>query len=218
MFHVKHHVIHSSISQESLSRLNDLLDKNFVKLSQYSEELFWWNSKVNLVSRDVSHETILEHIKHSLLVATTESFINAKKVIDTGTGGGLPGIPLAICFPEKEFVLNDIVSKKMAAVKQILRKLKVINSSTESGSISNVEVGRLDLVITKHAFKIFELTNYLQGKNWEKLIFLKGEKEAFLELESIDTPLNVSITNLDKVIDNPFYKGKAIVEVTRKLE
>lgn len=218
MFHVKHHVTHSYISQESLSRLNDLLDKNFVKLSQYSEELFWWNSKVNLVSRDVSHETILEHIKHSLLVATTDSFINAKKVIDTGTGGGLPGIPLAICFPEKEFVLNDIVSKKLVAVKQILRKLKVTNSSTEPGSISNVEIGRTDLVITKHAFKIFELTNYLQGKNWEKSIFLKGEKEAVLELESIDTPLNVSITNLDKVIDNPFYKGKAIVEVTRKME
>ncbi|MEQ9264112.1 MAG: RsmG family class I SAM-dependent methyltransferase [Balneolaceae bacterium] len=218
MFHVKHHVIHSSISQESLLRLNDLLDKNYVKLSQYSEELFWWNSKVNLVSRDVSHETILEHIKHSLLVATTDSFINAKNVIDTGTGGGLPGIPLAICFPEKEFVLNDIVSKKLVAVKQILRKLNVENARTESGSISNVEIGRRDLVITKHAFKVFELTNYLQGKSWETLIFLKGEKEAVLELESIDTPLNVSITNLDKVIDNPFYKGKAIVEVTRKLE
>lgn len=215
MFHVKHQIAHSSISEESLTKLNDLLDKNFVKLSQYSEELFWWNSKVNLVSRDVSHETILEHIKHSLLVATIESFGSATKIIDTGTGGGLPGIPLAICFPEKEFLLNDIVSKKLVAGKQILRKLKITNATTESGSIANVEIGNQDLIITKHAFKVFELTNYLEGKNWRKLVFLKGEREATEELTSIEEPLNVSITNLDKVIDNPFYKGKAIVEVTR---
>lgn len=215
MFHVKHQITHSSISEESLTKLNDLLDKNFVKLSQYSEELFWWNSKVNLVSRDVSHETILEHIKHSLLVATIESFGSAAKIIDTGTGGGLPGIPLAICFPEKEFLLNDIVSKKLVADKQILRKLKITNATTEAGSIANVEIGNQDLIITKHAFKVVELTSYLEGKNWGKLVFLKGEREATEELASIEEPLNVSITNLDKVIDNPFYKGKAIVEVTR---
>lgn len=215
MFHVKHQVQHSAISEESLSMLNDLLDKNFVKLSQYSEELFWWNSKINLVSRDVSHETILEHIKHSLLIATTGSFLNAKKVIDTGTGGGLPGIPLAICFPEKEFLLNDIVSKKLVAGKQILRKLGISNATTEAGSIAGVKLNTDDLVVTKHAFKVFELTNYLEGKNWDKLVFLKGEEEAVKEIEEIEEALNVSIINLDKVIESPFYKGKAIIEVTR---
>lgn len=214
MFHVKHRVTYIPISTQSLKGLNSLLDKNHVKLNLYAEQLLWWNNKVNLVSRSVSHETILEHIKHSLLISTLESFQNSPEIIDTGTGGGLPGIPLSICFPEKNFLLNDIVSKKLMVVKQIISKIRLKNTLTNSTSIANVDVEK-SLIITKHAFKIFELTTFLEGQDWERIIFLKGEKEVEQELIRINDPLDVVVHTLDKVIESDFYKGKSIVEVIK---
>lgn len=214
MFHVKHQVTYIPISTQSLKGLNSLLDKNHVKLNLYAEQLLWWNNKVNLVSRSVSHETILEHIKHSLLISTLESFQNSPEIIDTGTGGGLPGIPLSICFPEKNFLLNDIVSKKLMVVKQIISKIRLKNTLTNSASIANVDVEK-SLIITKHAFKIFELTTFLEGQDWERIIFLKGEKEVEQELIRINDPLDVVVHTLDKVIESDFYKGKSIVEVIK---
>ncbi len=214
MFHVKHQVEYTDVSKEDLSSLNDLLDKHFIKINEYSEQLLWWNDRINLVSRDVSHETLFEHIKHSLLISTTAGFQRAQEIIDTGTGGGLPGIPLAICYPEKSFVLNDIVSKKIMAAKQMVGKLKLNNVVTVNSSIAEVELKKVS-VISKHAFKIFELIQYLEGKDWQEIILLKGEHEVERELKKVPEPLKVKITVLDKVLESEFYKGKSIVELKK---
>ncbi|MBO6522977.1 MAG: class I SAM-dependent methyltransferase [Balneolaceae bacterium] len=176
--------------------------------------MMWWNNKVNLVSRDVSHETLFEHIKHSLLISTTQGFQMAQKIIDTGTGGGLPGVPLAICFPEKSFILNDIVKKKMMVAKHISSKLNLKNIVVNSGPIAEVEVKGYT-IISKHAFKVFELIDFLAGKQWNEIIFLKGESEVEGELKKIDEPFEVKITCLDKVLESEFYRGKSIVELKR---
>lgn len=217
MFHVKHSIEYSEIPKEGLSFLNNLLDQHFLRLQEYAELLLWWNSRINLVSRDVSHETLFEHIKHSLLISTIESFQGAEGIIDTGSGGGLPGIPLAICHPEKSFILNDIVSKKMMAAKQMAGKLKLKNVLTISGSISEVELNK-SLIVSKHAFKIFELVDHLGKKEWGDIIFLKGEHEVENELRKVDSPLNVRVTTLDNVLESDFYKGKSIVEIKRRLD
>ncbi len=215
MFHVKHEVSHTEISADALQKVNDLLSKNTDKLFEYATQLLWWNQKVNLVSRDVSRETVMEHIRHSLLISSTQVFGKASSVIDTGTGGGLPGIPLAICFPDKEFILNDIVSKKIMAVKQIGMKLGLKNVRTVSDSIAKLKVSNGDVIVTKHAFKIWELTGYLQQADWMSIIFLKGESEAGEELGEVKVEAKMTITNLDSVIKDEFYKGKAIVELSR---
>lgn len=217
MFHVKHSIEYNEITKEDLSLLNNLLDQHFLRLQEYADLLLWWNGRINLVSRDVSHETLFEHIKHSLLISTIENFQRAQGVIDTGSGGGLPGIPLAICYPEKSFILNDIVSKKMMAAKQMGGKLKLKNVLTRSGSISEVELNKF-LIVSKHAFKIFELLQYLGKKEWEEIIFLKGEHEVEGELSKVDSPLKVRVTTLDNVLESEFYKGKSIVEIKRRLD
>jgi len=218
MFHVKHSIQNSPITKEQLVGLNQLLSANDIKLSKYADLLLWWNSKINLVSRGVSRETVFEHVKHSLLLIDFVNKSKSKRVIDTGTGGGLPGIPLAICMPDTQFVLNDIVSKKMMAVKQMIKTLELTNVVVQSGSIERMEVNNQDLVITKHAFKLNELTTFLGEKDWSKLLFLKGEGEVANELSGINEPLKIHITNLDQVIKSEFYNGKAIVEVTRSHE
>ncbi len=216
MFHVKHNIHEETVSKDDLQELNKILSERDAPLSVYAEQLMWWNEKINLISRGVSRETVLEHIKHSLLLYSSIIVDESEKVIDTGTGGGLPGIPLAICLPEKRFVLNDIVSKKILATKQIIKSLGISNAITDGRSISEIAVSKEDLIVTKHAFKINELINHLNNKDWGRLIFLKGENEVKGELSGIEFPLNITITNLDKVIESEFYKGKAIVEVKKQ--
>ena len=215
MFHVKHIIKHTNISKESLNKLNSLLDIHQVRLTKYAEELMWWNTKINLVSRDVSRETVIEHIRHSLLI---HQFIDVEKggdIIDTGTGGGLPGIPLAICFPDINFVLNDIVSKKVMAVKQMAFKLGLKNVKTLVGSISEVPIKNEDLVITKHAFKIEDLISFIEKTEWNRIVFLKGGEEVLKEIDGVRCRLEINIIELDAVLKSDFYKGKAIVEVSK---
>ena len=216
MFHVKHSIIHNDVSDESLVELDSLINNHSGKLQEYASQLMWWNKRVNLVSRDVSRETIMEHIRHSLLISTTEAFKSADNIIDTGTGGGLPGLPLAICCEEKEFILNDIVTKKIMAVKQMGMKLKLQNIQTVATSIENIDMSPGVLVISKHAFKGDDLVNYLKGKDWRSIVLLKGAAEAEEELRKVEGLLDIKITNLDNKMDRSFYKGKALVEISRR--
>ena len=153
MFHVKHQINQLSFTSDNHHRVLDRYKKFKEQLDSYGEKLLWWNQKVNLVSRDVSRETLFDHIKHSLTLAEIKEFAEAESVLDTGSGGGLPGVPLAITEPEKAFLLNDIVQKKMISVAQMIRELKLGNAKTNAGSIEKIEVSEYDVVITKHAFK-----------------------------------------------------------------
>ncbi|MGB0346141.1 MAG: 16S rRNA (guanine(527)-N(7))-methyltransferase RsmG [Balneolaceae bacterium] len=211
---MKHQIQYSILTDEQLSEWEKLVNNNIESLILYSDQLLWWNKKVNLVSRDVSHETVLEHIKHSLLLSVVNSFKSANNIIDTGSGGGLPGIPLSICFPQKQFVLNDIVAKKVMAMKQMGFKLKLSNLKTASGSIAHQPITN-ELIITKHAFKVDELVGLLDDLPWKKLLFLKGANEAEPEIKRLDIPVSSNIIELDTSFDDPFYKGKGIVEVSR---
>ena len=210
---MKHSVVFTELEKESLTNVEEIIHKHHGKLSEYVSQLRWWNKKVNLISRDVSHETLMEHVAHSLLLSQLSVFQNASKIIDTGTGGGLPGLPLALCFQEKEFILNDIVSKKMMVVKQMALKLKAGNVQTDARSIGDISLNG-ELIITKHAFKVYELLAFLEGKNRGDILFLKGEKEAKEEIEQIDIPITATIINLDRVLSSEFYKGKAIVHIS----
>lgn len=216
MFHVKHSIKHTDISEEALKYLQTLEEKNAEQLKLYSDQLLWWNQKVNLVSREVSRETIREHIRHSLLISATDSFRKAFKILDTGTGGGLPGLPLALCFQHKEFVLNDIVTKKIIAVKQMMLKLKLSNVGTTTAPVESVDVEPETLVVSKHAFKADDLIGFLGKKPWGNIVLLKGAREAEEELQRVEEVLEVNIIHLDKQMDKGFYEGKAVVEIKRK--
>jgi 16S rRNA (guanine527-N7)-methyltransferase len=212
---VKHQIQYSILTDKQLAEWEKLVKDNIESLLLYSDQLLWWNKKANLVSRDVSHETVLEHIKHSLLLGAVDSFKSSEKLIDTGSGGGLPGIPLSICFPDKQIVVNDIISKKVMAMKQIGFKLNLSNLKTAPGSIAHQSLEENQLIITKHSFKVDELVELLGNLPWKKLLFLKGANEAEPEIKRLDIPVSSNIIELDVSFDDPFYKGKGIVEINR---
>jgi len=214
---VKHDIQIRKITPDESVLISKMLQEHEKVLLLYAKYLMWWNDKVNLVSRDVSHETLKSHIKHSLSVSLTSEFNSAKHIVDAGSGGGLPGLPLAIVCRAKEFVLNDIVAKKIFVANDLVNKLALKESvTTHSGSIAKTITTKETVIVTKHAFKVFELYDYLEGKDWRALIFLKGKEEALAELDQVEEAFDVEIIDLETEFMGEFYKGKAVVQVIRK--
>lgn len=215
---MKHSITHTEPTQKDLFYIQKLENQFFDSLQVYSDQLLWWNRKINLVSREVSRETVQEHVRHSLLISLTKAFQESRKIIDTGTGGGLPGLPLAVCFKEKQLLLNDIVSKKLMSVRQMAMRLQLKNVETQSCSIADVTIASGTTVISKHAFKVDELIQYLEGKPWESIVMLKGASEAEEEVKRVKEPLSVKVFHLEDVFEKDFYKGKGVVEIRRNNE
>ena len=212
---MKHHrILYQHVPRETFEQVDKLIEDNREALEEYLHQLLWWNQKINLVSRDVSRETVWEHIRHSLLIAGMESYQERNFIVDAGTGGGLPGLPLAIISPGKKFIINDIVTKKILAVKQMARKLSLQNISFFDRSIEEFKTNDPFLLITKHAFKIDDLYRMTKHKPWRSMVFYKGV-DFESELQSIDDPLSIISYNLDQASTHPFYRDKALVEVSR---
>lgn len=206
-----HKITNHTVSRETYQKTVQLYQKHELQLNTYIDRLLWWNERINLVSRNVSRETVKEHLIHSLLLSQVELFSSTHKIVDTGTGGGLPGLPLAITHPEKSFLLNDIVSKKCLAVKQMIRKLGLENSRTKDGSIEKVQLNTPFLLISKHAFKINDLYRMTSHLPWESIVLYKG-LDFKKELEGISTPLDLNSYDLSGI--STFYKGKSIVVIS----
>jgi len=213
MFHVEHHqIVNHTVSRETFETIDQLISNHKAKLTEYLEQLLWWNKRVNLVSRDVSRETVWEHIRHSLLISQLNVFNRSEIIVDAGTGGGLPGIPLAITNPEKHFILNDLVTKKCLAIKQIAQKLNLKNLAIVDGSIENLKQNSPFLLISKHAFKINELLKLTAPLPWDNAVFYKGI-DFKDELSGIETSLKIEVYDLSE--ESIFYQGKSLIVVSR---
>ncbi|HET8866266.1 MAG TPA: RsmG family class I SAM-dependent methyltransferase [Gracilimonas sp.] len=218
MFHVEHKVSYSEYTGDNVGSVRNIFQANKDLLGQYVDRLLWWNDKVNLVSRDVPRETVLNHIEHSLVISRSKLFKDSSLIIDAGTGGGLPGIPLAITNPDKGVVLNDIVSKKIMACKHMASGLKLKNTESFMGSLENLEVKPDSTIVSKHAFKINEMIKMIEGKSWLGVVLLKGRDEIESELSGIELSLEISVYDLQENFQNPFYNGKAMVEIIRRVQ
>ena len=202
------------VSRETFLHIDALIEKHRPAFQSFVDQLFWWNNKINLVSRDVSRETLWEHIRHSLFLNELDCFTNADLIVDAGTGGGLPGLPLAIVNQGKSFILNDIVSKKIWAVKQIAIEIGIDNVQFDEHSIEDLSVNQPFLLVSKHAFKIREMWEMTRNKPWTHLVFYKG-LPVEQELAGINEPLKVYLHKLETGTDDPFYTGKILLVVTR---
>jgi 16S rRNA (guanine527-N7)-methyltransferase len=200
------------VSRETFAETDRLISNYRKRLELYLDQLLWWNKRLNLVSRNVSRETIWEHIRHSLLLAQFKEFKSAKLIVDAGTGGGLPGLPLAITHPQKHFVLNDLVTKKCLAMKQMAQKIGLANVGIIDGSIEDFRQKDPFLLISKHAFKINELYRMTASLPWKTMVLYKGT-DFEGELEGIEESFTIESYDLSE--ESEFYRGKALVIVSR---
>jgi len=211
---VKHSVESVELKDDFLAEVKSLYQSKKEEHQKYLDELFDWNEKINLVSRTVSRETVESHIVHSLFPSQLGLLNAHDKWIDAGSGGGLPGIPLAIQNPEKQFLLNDNVRKKMKAVSAIVDSLELTNVEIVAKSISLFDLQSGTGIVTKHAFKIPKLLHLLDKKPWKSIILWKGERDILPELSK--TPGNLGVTIYPFRFSDTFFEGKALVRLQKK--
>jgi len=126
----------------------DLTDENWAGLKEYCELLRDWNSKINLVSRKDMERLELKHLAHCLTITKFLRLMPKARLLDVGTGGGLPGIPLAICYPQARFTLLDSIGKKVMVLEDMVSKLDLKNVEVRRGRVEEMPKKRsYDFVI-----------------------------------------------------------------------
>lgn len=174
-----------------------------------------WNAKINVISRKDIDNLYERHILHSLAIAKVVKFNPGADVLDVGTGGGFPGIPLAILFPDTLFYLTDSIGKKITVVKAVKDALKIDNVFPDNIRSERFE-GHVDFAITRAVAPMAELVQWTRGKIKKRnnhrlhngLIALKGG-DLTAELEPFGN--RARVTPLSKYYDDPFYETKSIV-------
>jgi 16S rRNA (guanine527-N7)-methyltransferase len=201
----------------------ELLEKYFSNLSSYQVEQFRllqqlysdWNNKINIISRkDIDH-LYERHVLHSLAIAKIISFKKGTSVLDVGTGGGFPGIPLAILFPDCHFHLVDSIGKKITVVKAITEALKLSNASAEQIRAEQLN-DKYDFIVSRAVTSFPEFYQWVKQKvkstsaNELKngILYLKG---GDLNEELQDFFTKVKIIKLADFFEEEFFETKKIV-------
>ncbi len=201
---------------EILKYFPDINPEQTNKFQDFYSVYELWNSKINLISRKDFENLYIHHILHSLSILKFIKFKNGTKVLDVGTGGGFPGVPLAILFPEVEFTLIDGIGKKILAVNSIIRDLKINNAkginiraedlSEKSDFIVARAVGSLDKFYPLIQKNIS--SNSFNDIN-NGLIYLKGGDLSH-ELRQIKHYREVLISDY---FSEAFFKDKKIIYI-----
>lgn len=205
-------IIFEDVSRETFETVSFYFQKNKTELVHYLNELIWWNNRINLMSRTISRSVMEEHIFHSLLFLAFDSFHDSTDIVDVGSGGGLPAIPLAICDREKNYILSELVQKKCIALRDMTHKVGIHVDIIE-GDIEQAAIpANFQTYITKHAFKVSELVRLLSGKPWKRLLMLKGS-DIIAEAAALSPEYYIVAHALEKGTIKSFYSGKYFVEV-----
>ena len=188
------------------------------QISQFETlvELYnYWNSKINLISRKDINEIEVRHFLHSLSIAKFFSFKPETNILDIGTGGGFPGIPLAVIFPEVNFHLTDSIGKKIKVVNEIKNNLGLKNVYAEHIRSENVK-NSYDFIVNRAVTNMSNLVSLIgdkisnvnnHGSINNGIISLKGG-----DLENELNPFkNSKIYQLNELFDEPFFETKKIV-------
>ena len=196
-----------------ISKYFDLSKKQTDQFLKLEEIYRYWNKKINLISRkDIDHLSE-RHILHSLSIAKIIKFNNNTKILDVGTGGGLPGIPLAIMFNNVHFTLNDSIYKKIKVVEKIVKSIGLKNISTINDRVENID-DKYDFIIGRGVTKLsifhdwvkYKINNENKNSLDNGIFYLKGGEH------NLNTDIfNVKEFNLNRIYSEEFFQTKKIV-------
>jgi 16S rRNA (guanine527-N7)-methyltransferase len=198
--------------------LTEIQKEQFQKLGGLYHD---WNSKINLISRKDIDDLYVKHILHSLAIAKIQRFEPGTYVLDVGTGGGFPGIPLAILFPETRFYLIDVILKKINVVKAVAEALELKNVKAEQIRAENVK-GDFDFIVSRAVTNMTDFASWVNGKIKKQqkhelkngILYLKG---GDLSAELQDFPKAVEY-NIADFFDDEFFETKKVVYVPLKFK
>lgn len=179
-----------------------------------------WNAAINVISRKDMDAFEERHVLHSLAIFKTMRFSPGSRVLDVGTGGGFPGIPLAIVCPNVDFVLCDSIGKKMKVVRAIVKELGLKNVSVHHGRAEDIS-GRFDFVVSRAVTRMDRflpwVLNKMEGRSlnpWPNgVLALKG---GDLKEEMAEVKQTTEIIPISQWFDSPFFETKSVVYVKLK--
>lgn len=207
--------------------LMDLILKYFPNLTETQIEQFQllealyqdWNLKINVVSRKDIDELYVRHVLHSLAIAKLISFQPNTKIMDVGTGGGFPGIPLAIMFPEANFHLVDSIAKKLKVVNEVTEGLQLTNVKTSHCRVEDIK-DTYDFIVSRAVAAMPTFVHWTKGKIAKKqnhelkngILYLKGGDLG----EELQDFTKATIYNLSDFYTEDFYETKKLVHLPLK--
>ncbi|HEY1193446.1 16S rRNA (guanine(527)-N(7))-methyltransferase RsmG [Flavobacterium sp.] len=198
--------------------LTDLQIEQFQKLDFLYHD---WNEKINVISRKDIDSLYTKHILHSLGIAKVMRFEPGTTVLDVGTGGGFPGIPLAILFPETRFYLIDVIAKKIKVVQGVVDTLELKNVKAEQKRAELVK-GDFDFIVSRAVTNMPDFVSWIKDKIKKQhkhklkngILYLKG---GDLTEELKDFP-NATLYDLADIFEDEFFETKKVVHLPLKFK
>ncbi|UUF16293.1 MULTISPECIES: 16S rRNA (guanine(527)-N(7))-methyltransferase RsmG [Flavobacterium] len=198
--------------------LTDLQIEQFQKLDFLYHD---WNEKINVISRKDIDSLYTKHILHSLGIAKIMKFEPGATVLDVGTGGGFPGIPLAILFPETRFYLIDVIAKKIKVVQGVVDALELKNVKAEQKRAELVK-GDFDFIVSRAVTNMPDFVSWIKDKIKKQhkhtlkngILYLKG---GDLAEELKDFP-SATLYDLAAIFDDEFFETKKVVHLPLKFK
>jgi 16S rRNA (guanine527-N7)-methyltransferase len=202
-----------------LGYFSELSETQIIQLTKLKGLYTFWNAQINVISRKDIDELYNRHVLHSLGIAKVLTFKKNTTILDVGTGGGFPGIPLAILFPESNFYLVDSIGKKIKVVKEIAKELQLKNVKAEHIRAELVK-GEFDFIVSRAVTNMDDFVKWVRKKIAKKqrhsikngILSLKG---GDLTEELRNFP-KATVYNLTDYFEDPFYETKKVVHIPLK--
>ena len=205
----------------------ELILKYFPGLTERQKEQFAallplyadWNAKINVISRKDMDNFYEHHVLHSLAIAKVQPFKSMSDILDVGTGGGFPGIPLAILFPQTNFHLIDSIGKKIKVVQDVAQQLGLANVRAEQIRAEQVD-GEYDFIVSRAVTDLSQFTQWVRGKLSDShyhdlrngILYLKG---GDLEQELAPFRKRVRTWDISDFYAEPFFDTKKVIYLPR---
>jgi 16S rRNA (guanine527-N7)-methyltransferase len=170
-----------------------------------------WNAKINVISRrDIDH-LYMHHVLHSLAIAKYDPFHAGKKVLDAGTGGGFPGIPLAILYPEVQFTLLDATGKKIQVVNAVIESLGLDNVSTVTSRLEK-HSAMYDIILSRAVSTLGEIVTWSRQTECKRWIILKGGDAKQMRKE-LPPRYSMSFIPVSDYFEESYFEGKYLIDI-----
>jgi len=194
----------------------DLTETQIKQFSQLQNLYMEWNAQINIISRKDMDNLYVKHVLHSLAIAKVITFSDGTKILDVGTGGGFPGIPLAILFPKVEFLLVDSIGKKIKVVNEVATSIGLKNLRAQHTRAEQV-VGQFDFVVSRAVTKMKVFQQWVPKRISTKqnnilfngILYLKGG-DLTEELQGIK---NVDLYDITNFFEEEFFETKKVVYI-----
>ncbi len=209
------------LMEEIIKQFPNLTDNQILQFQKLEALYQDWNAKINVISRKDIDELYTKHVLHSLAIAKIQPFEPGTYILDVGTGGGFPGIPLAILFPETRFYLIDVIAKKVKVVQAVAEGLGLKNVKAEQMRAENAK-GDYDFIVSRAVTNMPDFVSWIKDKIKKQnkhelkngILYLKG---GDLTEELKDFP-KATEYNIAEFFKDEFFETKKVVHLPLKFK